>query len=219
MARRTVTLLRGRVGCFKVGLQLFTAAGPAVVRDIVEAGEKVFLDLKFHDIPNTVARAVEEAARAGAFFTDVHTTGGEEMMRAAAAAARAGTAPGAARPRILGVTILTSLDAAAMGAVGLRADVPALVTDLAILARRSGLDGVVASAHEVASIRRECGPSFVIVVPGIRPGGAGLDDQKRAATPREAILAGADYLVVGRPITGGADPAGAAEAIAAEMAM
>jgi orotidine-5'-phosphate decarboxylase len=193
-----------------VGLQLFTALGPSIVGEIVAAGERVFLDLKYHDIPNTAAHAVAEASRLGASFTDVHVAGGEAMLRAAAEAA-------APRTMVLGVTLLTSLDAAAAREVGFRGEVSDIVARLALLAKRCGLHGVVASAHEVAGIKRACGSSFLTVVPGIRPAGAGVQDQRRAATPSEAIRNGADYLVVGRPITDAPDPVGAAEAIVAEI--
>jgi orotidine-5'-phosphate decarboxylase len=216
-ARRLIGRLRGRVGFFKVGLQLFSAAGPAIVREIVAAGERVFLDLKLHDIPNTAAHAVGEAARMGAAMTDLHVAGGEAMLRSAVEEARRRRIEGAPPMRLLGVTILTSLDAAALRAVGFKGDLPELVTTMAGVARSCGLDGVVASAHEVKAIRRACGDSVRTVVPGIRPAGAGLADQKRAATPREAMAEGADYIVVGRPITGAPDPVAAVESIAAEI--
>jgi orotidine-5'-phosphate decarboxylase len=215
-ARRLVRALRGKVGLFKVGLQLFTAHGPAIVRDIVAQGDKVFLDLKLHDIPNTVAHAVAEGSRLGASLMTVHVPGGEAMMRAAAEAAAAAR-PRGRRTRIVGVTVLTSLDAAALAAVGILEPLPGLAVKLALLARSCGLDGVVTSGHEVEGIKSACGGSFLAVVPGIRPSGAGLDDQKRATTPAGALLAGADYIVVGRPITGADDPTAAAEAILHEM--
>ncbi len=215
--RRLVAALKGKVGLFKVGLQLFSALGPAIVREILDAGEKVFLDLKVHDIPNTAARAVGEAFRMGACFTDLHVTGGEAMLRAAVEEKRRIRPKGTAPPRLLGVTVLTSLDATALAAVGFQSGLPELAVDLARLAKKCGLDGVVASAHEVADIKSACGWDFLTVVPGIRPSGADARDQRRAATPSEALLAGADYLVVGRPITKALDPAGAAEAILAEI--
>ena len=220
--RRLLRALKGRAGCFKVGLQLFSAYGPSIVKTIVDAGERVFLDLKYHDIPNTAAHAVTEAVRMGASLATLHVAGGEPMLRSAVQAARSAPGPSGrrsarGRTRLLGVTVLTSLDAAALERVGIMKPLPDLAVDLARLARAAGLDGVVASAHEVAAIRAACGPEFLIVVPGIRPAGAGLLDQKRAATPSEALLAGATSLVVGRPITEARDPAAAADAILAEI--
>ncbi len=210
-ARALASLLAGRVGMFKVGSQLFTAAGPALVRELVEEGEKVFLDLKYHDIPNTVANAVSGACRLGVSLLDVHALGGREMMAAAAGALPAmGT-------RLLAITILTSHDAETLGQIGLGGDIAETVRRLALLAKEAGLDGVVASPHEVPEIRAACGPDFLIVTPGIRPAGAARDDQSRAATPGTAVAAGADYIVVGRPIVGAADPVRAAEQIVAEM--
>jgi orotidine-5'-phosphate decarboxylase len=211
-ARSLVATLAGRVGMFKVGSQLFTAAGPGFVRELVERGERVFLDLKFHDIPNTVAGAVESAVRLGVSLVDAHALGGAAMLRAAARA-REGT-----EARLLAITILTSHDATTLGEVGLSGDITGAVLRLATLARDSGADGVVASPHEVAAIRAACGPGFLIVAPGIRPAGATAHDQARAATPAAAVAAGADYIVVGRPITEAADPAAAAAAIVDEIA-
>lgn len=216
-ARALVRSLLGRVGCFKIGLQLFTAEGPAVVREILDAGERVFLDLKFHDIPNTAVGAVTEAARLGASFVDLHVTGGEAMLREAVAASRRACRGRGRRPRLLGVTVLTSLDREALRAVGVREPISRLVVRLARLAQRSGMDGVVASGHEVAAIRRACGPGFLTVVPGIRPAGSSVGDQKRIMTPSRALAAGADYLVVGRPITAAKDPGEAADSIVEEM--
>jgi orotidine-5'-phosphate decarboxylase len=219
--RALLRVLKGRVGCFKVGLQLYTAAGPGVVREIVRAGERVFLDLKFHDIPNTVAGAVAEAVGLGADFIDIHASGGEEMMRAAASAVRKAwrglDGGGRSRPKLIGVTVLTSLDREALAATGLRAPVGRQVLRLAGLAQAAGLDGVVASGREVAAVRKAFGPSFLTIVPGIRPAGAALGDQRRATTPARAVLSGADYIVIGRPITEAEDPASAADAIVAEM--
>jgi orotidine-5'-phosphate decarboxylase len=211
-ARRLVGALAGRVGMFKVGSQLFTAAGPGFVRELVERGEPVFLDLKFHDIPNTVAGAVESAVRLGVSLLDAHALGGAAVLRAAARA-RAGT-----EARLLAITILTSHDAATLGEIGLAGGLDDAVLRLALLARESGTDGVVASPREVAAIRAACGPGFLIVTPGIRPSGAVAHDQARAATPAAALAAGADYIVVGRPITEAADPAAAAAAIVDELA-
>jgi len=211
-ARALVERLAGRVGMFKVGSQLFTAAGPELVRWIVARGERVFLDLKYHDIPNTVAGAVSGAARLGVTLLDVHGLGGGAMLVAAAGAR------GAASTRLLAITILTSHDAATIDEIGVLGPLGEAVRRLALLARDSGLDGVVASPHEVGLVRAACGPGFLIVTPGIRPAGAARGDQARAATPAAALAAGADYLVVGRPISEAADPASAADAVVREMA-
>ena len=210
-ARRLVDALAGAVGMFKVGSELFTAAGPDFVRELVARGEHVFLDLKFHDIPNTVAGAVASAGQLGASLIDVHGLGGRAMIAAAA-----GALP-AMGCRLLAVTILTSHDEASLGELGLPGTVPQSVERLARLAKEAGADGVVASPQEVAPVRAACGDGFLIVTPGIRPADAARGDQARLATPREARRAGADYLVVGRPITQAADPRSAADAILAEM--
>jgi orotidine-5'-phosphate decarboxylase len=201
----------------KVGKQLFLAAGPGLVRRLVESGRRVFLDLKFHDIPNTVAGATREAVKLGVAFLDVHAAGGREMMRAAAdAASDEATRLGSTRPKLLAVTVLTSLDAEALRETGVGSDLEAQVLRLARLAREAGMDGVVASPREIAAIRKELGGDFLIVTPGIRAGGV-RDDQKRTLTAREAILAGADYLVMGRPVLLAADPAAAFAAVVAEI--
>jgi orotidine-5'-phosphate decarboxylase len=211
-ARALVDRLAGRVGMFKVGSQVFTAAGPDLVHEIVARGEKVFLDLKFHDIPNTVAGAVASASRLGVSLVDVHGLGGRAMIEAAVGALPAmGT-------RLLAITVLTSHDDETLGQIGVNGTIPDSVRRLALLAKEAGADGVVASPHEVALIRAWCGSDFIIVTPGIRPAGAAAGDQARAATPAAALRAGADYLVVGRPITEASDPAAAAEAIVDEMA-
>jgi len=210
-ARALVERLAGRVGLFKVGSQLFTAAGPDLVREIVARGERVFLDLKYHDIPNTVAGAVAAASRLGVALVDVHGLGGGAMMEAAAGA-RADD-----RTRLLAITVLTSHDEGTLSAIGLAGPIAEAVPRLARLAAASGMDGVVASPQEVALIRAACGPDFLIVTPGIRPAGAARGDQARLATPAAALAAGADYLVVGRPITEAPDPAAAADAIVDEM--
>ena len=212
--------LRGTVAGYKIGKQLFTAEGPEVVRALTARGDRVFLDLKFHDIPNTVAGAVRSAIATGAWMVNVHASGGSAMMRAAAEAAHDTAAKtGAARPLVIGVTVLTSMDEAALAEVGTTRPVIEQVVHLARLAKAAGLDGVVASPQEIAAIRTACGPDFHIVTPGIRPAGqAGTDDQARTLTPKEAVAAGATYLVIGRPITAAANPRAAAEAIAAETA-
>jgi len=202
--------LAGRVGMFKVGLELFCSAGPDIVRRIVDSGERVFLDLKLHDIPNTVARAAAAVAGLGASMIDVHITGGSEMIRSSADALRLATPSGRETPLLLGITVLTSLDADALLSTGVTTPLADQVVSLARLGRAAGLGGVVASGHEVAAIKAACGPGFVVVTPGVRPAGSRVDDQKRVMTPRDAIAAGADYLVVGRPITRAADPARAA---------
>jgi orotidine-5'-phosphate decarboxylase len=204
--------LGGHVGMFKVGKQLFTAAGPTAVSRLIEAGARVFLDLKYHDIPNTVSGAVAAAVDLGVSLVDVHALGGRSMIAAAA------TALAASETRLLAVTVLTSHDEATLTEIGLAGPVVSAVERLALLARSSGAHGVVASPHEIAAIRRACGPDFLIVTPGIRPAGAKAGDQARAATPAAALTAGADYLVVGRPITEAPDPAAASAAIVAEMA-
>jgi orotidine-5'-phosphate decarboxylase len=214
-------LLSSSVGLFKINIYLFTAAGPEAVRKVGGLGPGIFLDLKFHDIPNTVAGAVSAASHLPEVrLLNIHTTGGLAMMRAGAQAlAEAGSKT---RLQLLGVTILTSMDREALRHVGIAGVPAARVVSLARLAKRAGLAGVVASPQEVRQIRRACGRNFLIVVPGVRPttGGPGVraDDQARVATPYEAIRAGADYLVVGRPITAAADPRAAAAAIVKEIA-
>ncbi len=209
--------LGGLVGGFKLGKEFFTAQGPDGVR-AVAGGERLFLDLKFHDIPNTVAGALRAAVHLRPAIVDVHAAGGAAMMQAAAEAAReAAEDAEVPRPLVLGVTVLTSLDDDDLEAVGQRGPVRGQVLRLARLAQESGLDGVVCSAQEIAALRRACGPGFVLLVPGIRPAWAAKGDQKRVMTPAEAISAGADYLVIGRPITGADDPAAAARRIVAEL--
>lgn len=219
-ALRTVELLRGQVWGFKVGSILFTGAGPGIVRRILTLRERVFLDLKYHDIPATVEKSCAEATRLGVSMLNVHTGGGSAMMRVAAKAVRevAREEGLPRRPILLGVTALTSLDHAALKEVGIPHKPAALVNMRALLARRCGLDGVVASPEEAALVKRACGKNFVTVIPGIRPKGAAKGDQKRTLTPGEAVRAGADYLVIGRPITEARSPVKALEAVLAELA-
>ena len=212
-------VLRGSVGGFKIGKQLFTAAGPAMVRELTSRGDRVFLDLKFHDIPNTVAGAVQSAVTTGACMVNVHCSGGSAMMKAAAeAATKAAAKLSQQRPLVIGVTVLTSMTDAALKEIGVETPMLDQVVRLATLAKSSGLDGVVASPQEVRAIRRACGAEFQMVTPGIRPADQqGKDDQARTMTPAEAIEAGATYLVIGRPITGAPDPRSAAEQILATL--
>jgi orotidine-5'-phosphate decarboxylase len=211
------------VGMFKIGSQLFTSAGPEAVRQVAKLGADIFLDLKFHDIPNTVAGAVlASTALPGVQLVNVHALGGTAMMRAASQAVSAGVPMGADRTRLLAVTVLTSMDQKAIREVGIGGPPKLRVLELAKLAQKAGADGVVASVGEAKAIRKACGREFLIVTPGVRPKdqGAGekIDDQVRTATPREAIKAGADFIVVGRPILAAADPRLAAQAIVDEIA-
>jgi orotidine-5'-phosphate decarboxylase len=216
-ARALADQLRGAVGGFKVGSQLFTGHGRTIVEELVARGDRVFLDLKFHDIPNTVAGAVSAATRLGVWMLNVHASGGLAMMRAARTAAddqaaRLSQGP----PLVVAVTVLTSMDDATLGSVGVTTGTDMQVARLARLAQEAGLDGVVASPHEIALIRAECDPRFMIVTPGIRGAGDAMWDQNRTTTAADAMAGGADYLVIGRPITAAADPRAAAERIAAE---
>jgi len=210
-ALRLVDRLAGRVSFFKVGSQLFTAAGPEIVRSLVARNLRVFLDLKYHDIPNTVAAAVKSAAGLGVSLLTLHGLGGRAMLEAAA-----GARPGGPL-RLLAVTVLTSHDEASLADIGLAGPLSDSVRRLARLARDARIDGVVASPLEARLLREACGEGFLIVTPGVRPAGAQAGDQSRLATPAGALSAGADYLVVGRPITDATDPAEAATGIVREM--
>jgi orotidine-5'-phosphate decarboxylase len=216
-ARKIVAAVGDSVLTYKVGMQLYTAEGPSIVRELVGSGRRVFLDLKYHDIPNTTGAAVREAAQLGVSMLTVHASGGGKMLRAAVEAAQA------ARPDllVLAVTVLTSLDDVELGMIGLRGGVLDQVRRLAALALSNGCKGVVASAHEATALRNEFGQEFgrdfAIVTPGVRPAGSGHDDQARVVTPAEAIAAGASHIVVGRPITEAADPAAEARAILGQL--
>ena len=217
-ARGWVEQLRGKVGVFKVGKQLFTKCGPDVVKMVRDHGGEVFLDLKYHDIPNTVAMAGLEALRLGVWMFNVHALGGGEMMAKLVAEVDKACPRGTkGRPLLIAVTILTSSTDATLSAIGIDRPVSEMVPRLARLAQQAGMDGVVASPQEVGLIRAACGEGFLIVTPGVRPAEASLDDQKRVMTPGEALRAGADYLVIGRPISAAPDPAAAAAKIVAEM--
>jgi orotidine-5'-phosphate decarboxylase len=202
------------VGLFKVGSQLFTAEGPRAVEKLADTGADIFLDLKFHDIPNTVAKAVAVAVQLPRVrLLTLHASSGTAVMKAAREAARSASKP----PKLLAVTVLTSFDAATLREIGMAGSLETRAVALARLARKAGMDGVVCSAHEARAIRRACGPKFVILIPGVRPRSGVANDQSRIATPAEAIRAGADYLVVGRPITAAPDPRSAVLAIVNEM--
>lgn len=209
---------RDSVAGIKLGLEFFSACGPAGVAEITALGAPVFLDLKFHDIPNTVAGAVRAVAPLRPMILNLHASGGAAMMRAALDAARDAAARlGAAPPKLIGVTVLTSLGDADLAEVG-QPGASDQVRRLAALTRECGLDGVVCSPREIAILRRDLGPDFLLVIPGVRPSWSAAGDQKRVMEPRQAMDAGADYLVIGRPITGAADPAAAARRITAEIA-
>lgn len=213
-ARAFVARIRPELCRLKVGKELFVAAGPAFVAELVEQGHSVFLDLKFHDIPNTVAQACKAAARLGVWMMNVHASGGPRMLAAAREVLESGTAE---RPLLIAVTVLTSMGASELGAIGIESSAEEQVMRLARLAREAGLDGVVCSAREAPRLRREIGRDFALVTPGIRPAGAEAGDQTRILTPTQAMAAGSDYLVIGRPITQAADPLAALDAIAREI--
>ena len=204
-----VQSLHDLTGMFKVGLQLFTAEGPSLVRDIIAAGGQVFLDLKFHDIPNTVKSAAREAARLGVSMMTIHTSGGRIMLQTVMEELQKLQT----KPLVVGVTVLTSLDDAALNEIGVGAPMQDQVVRMARLAESSGLDGSVCSPQEIRRIRGDVLPAFKIVTPGIRMPGQSADDQQRTATPREAIAAGADFIVVGRAVTHAADPRAALQAL------
>jgi len=220
-ALELVSTVKGIAGGFKIGTRLFTLEGPSLVRELVSRGERVFLDLKFHDIPNTVAQAVESAVHTGAWMINVHASGGIPMMEGAVKAGRS-TAQrlGQAPPLLIAVTVLTSMNDEVLRDIGVQRPMLDQVVALARMTQDAGMDGVVASPQETAAIRHACGGSFLIVTPGIRGASAQAkaDDQTRTTGPAEAIRAGASYIVVGRPIIAAADPRGAAAAIAEELA-
>ena len=212
-ARKIVAAVGDSAHAYKVGMQLYTAEGPSFVRELVGSGHRVFLDLKYHDIPNTVGAAVREAAQLGVSMLTVHASGGGKMLRSAVDAAQA------ANPDllVLAVTVLTSLDDNELGKIGLRGGVLDQVRRLAALAISNGCKGVVASALEASALREEFGRDFAIVTPGVRPAGSGPHDQARVVTPAEAIAAGASHIVVGRPITEASDPTAEARAILGQI--
>jgi len=212
-AHKIVAAVGDSARYYKVGLQLYTAEGPQIVRDLVSSGRQVFLDLKLHDIPNTVAAAVKEAAQLGVSMLTVHAAGGGKMLHAAVDASRNTNAS----PMILAVTVLTSLDSRDLEHAGVRGSVVDQVSRLAALAISCGCHGVVASAQEAGALRSELGDDFLIVTPGVRPSGSGHGDQARVVTPAEAIASGASYIVVGRPITEALDPAAEAREILAQI--
>lgn len=212
-ARRLVQSIGDSASTYKIGKQLFTAEGPNLVRDLVASGKKVFLDLKFHDIPNTVAAAVRSASELRVSMLTVHASGGSKMLQAAAEAA----AQSSTKPMVLAVTVLTSMTDADLQEIGVAGTVLSQVLRLGALARSAGCGGLVASAKEAAELRRELGEGFAIVTPGVRPAGSAAGDQARVVTPADAIAAGASHLVVGRPIIEAADPAKAAAEIVAEI--
>ncbi|MDR6291511.1 MULTISPECIES: orotidine-5'-phosphate decarboxylase [Inquilinus] len=219
-AKRLIGLVAGAVGGIKLGLEFFMAAGPEGVREARSTGVPLFLDIKVHDIPNTVAGAIRSVVPLSPTYITIHASGGRAMMQAAAEAARSEADKlGVPRPKLLGVTVLTSLDVGDLEAVGQGMEVSAQVERLARLAESSGLDGVICAPTEIVRLRRILKPSSVLMVPGIRPAGSDVGDQKRVMAPKEAMELGATHLVIGRPITGAADPAAAARAIAGELGL
>lgn len=211
----TAHAVQPHVGGIKLGLEFFVANGARGVAEVAQAGAPIFLDLKFHDIPNTVAKAIAATAGIECFMMTIHTSGGPEMMRRAAHAAdEIAQSTGKARPMVVGVTALTSLDSDDLRAVGIERPIAKHAESLAQLAQKSGLDGIVCSPHEIETIRNACGEDFTLVVPGIRPVGSDAGDQKRIMSPAEALAKGADFLVIGRPITQADNPTEAAKAIA-----
>jgi orotidine-5'-phosphate decarboxylase len=211
-AQKIVAAVGDSAHTYKVGMQLYTAVGPQIVRDLVESGRNVFLDLKYHDIPNTVAKAVAEAAKLGVSMLTVHAAGSGKMLRAAvdAAQARSGL-------MVLAVTVLTSMDEHDIETIGVRGTVQDSVSRLAAIALANGCQGIVTSAREASTVRAELGHNFAIVTPGVRPAGSSVEDQVRVVTPAEAIAAGATHIVVGRPITAAMDPAAEARAILSQI--
>lgn len=215
---RIVDLLKDRISIFKIGLQLFTKEGPRAVEMVQKKGCRVFLDLKYHDIPNTAAKASREATRLGVFMFTVHTLGGDEMMkRCRDSVVETSINEGIVRPMIIGVTILTSIDQKALTDLGIKENLRNEARHLSDRALRAGLDGVVASPEEVRLIREGCGKDFIIVTPGIRPEGTSFDDQKRIMTPRDAIREGSNFLVIGRPVLMAEDPLKVVENIIIEI--
>ena len=217
-AEHMMAELGDTVTIYKVGMELFYHVGPEAVRQVRQAGKKVFLDLKLHDIPNTVAHAVKALAGLGADFISLHSAGGLAMMQETVrASAEAAAALGVPRPKLLAITVLTSINETEWQLLRFPAGISEQVVHLATLAKQAGIDGVVASPQEAAAIRQSCGQDFLIVTPGVRPVGAVLNDQNRIASPSGAVQAGANYLVIGRPITAAADPRAAVKAIRHEM--
>ncbi len=212
-ALKLVKKLSAHVGVFKVGKELFVSSGPSIIKKIHKLGGKVFLDLKFHDIPNTVAKAVDAACKLGVYMLTIHTSGGSEMMKAAADAA----APYKNRPIILGVTVLTSMDDKGLKEINVCKTAEAQVLRLAKMAKKAGLTGIVSSAMEAKKLRKALGPDMALVTPGIRPLWSVKGDQKRIVTPKDAIKNGSSFMVIGRPITGHKDPVEAAKLIAEEI--
>ena len=218
-ALRLVNLLKNEVGVFKIGMQLYNSEGPSIVREINAMGGKLFIDLKFHDIPNTVAQASRVMTGENVYMFNVHAAGGFQMMKAAADAARDEAAKrGFEKPKVIAVTVLTSINQEMFNnEIGIDHPISEQVVKWAKLARQAGLDGVVASPQEIIPIRQACGEDFLIVTPGVRPSWADVNDQQRIMTPKEALANGASYLVIGRPITAQSNPAAAAQRISAEM--